>query len=80
MASYVKAPTIHVACTHTGNFVIQDRVCLCSPGCPGTCSVDQAGLKVQIYHLPLPPECWIKGTCQHAINLKYIIKRDLLKR
>ena len=26
-------------------FVFQDRVSLCSPGCPGACSVDQAGLK-----------------------------------
>jgi hypothetical protein len=24
-------------------FTFQDRVSLCSPGCPGTCSVDQAG-------------------------------------
>jgi hypothetical protein len=24
---------------------VQDRVSLCSPGCPGTHSVDQAGLK-----------------------------------
>jgi hypothetical protein len=25
----------------------QDRVSLCSPGCPGTHSVDQAGLKLR---------------------------------
>jgi hypothetical protein len=26
---------------------VQDRVSLCSPGCPGTHSVDQAGLKLR---------------------------------
>jgi hypothetical protein len=28
-------------------FVFQDRVFLCSPGCPGTHFVDQAGLKLR---------------------------------
>jgi hypothetical protein len=28
-------------------FFFQDRVSLCSPGCPGTHSVDQAGLKLR---------------------------------
>jgi hypothetical protein len=28
-------------------FVFQDRVSLYSPGCPGTCSVDQAGFKLR---------------------------------
>jgi hypothetical protein len=28
-------------------FVLQDRVSLCSPGCPGTHSVDQAGLELR---------------------------------
>jgi hypothetical protein len=28
-------------------FVFQDRVSLYSPGCPGTCSVDQAGLELR---------------------------------
>ena len=32
------------------------RVSLCSPDCPGTCSVDQASLTSEI-HLPLPPDC-----------------------
>jgi hypothetical protein len=27
--------------------VFRDRVSLCSPGCPGTLSVDQAGLKLR---------------------------------
>jgi hypothetical protein len=38
-------------------FVFQDRVSLCSPGCPGTHSVDQDGLELR-NTLPLPPECW----------------------
>jgi hypothetical protein len=39
-------------------FVFQDGVSLCSPGCPGTHSVDQAGLKFTEICLPLLPECW----------------------
>jgi hypothetical protein len=31
----------------TFGFVFRDRVSLCSPGCPGTHSVDQAGLKLR---------------------------------
>ena len=29
-----------------------DSVSLCSPGCLRTCSVDQAGLKIQLHQLP----------------------------
>ncbi|CAO2627870.1 hypothetical protein LEMLEM_LOCUS19714 [Lemmus lemmus] len=29
------------------SFVFQDKVCLCSSGCPGTHSVDQAGLELR---------------------------------
>ena len=39
-------------------FVFQGRVSLCSHGCPGTHSVDPAGLKFSEISLPLPPECW----------------------
>jgi hypothetical protein len=28
-------------------FFFRDRVSLCSPGCPGTHSVDQAGLEIR---------------------------------
>jgi hypothetical protein len=38
-------------------FSFQNRVSLCSPSCPGTCFVDQAGLELTEIHLPLPPEC-----------------------
>jgi hypothetical protein len=36
--------------------VFQVRVFLCSSGCPGTSSVDQAGLKLTC--LPLLRDCW----------------------
>ena len=38
-----------------------DRVSLCSPGFPGTHSVDQVGLELVELILPLPPECWHSG-------------------
>jgi hypothetical protein len=56
----LQAPTHHVAqavffCLFVFCFfVFRDRVSLCSPGCPGTHSVDQAGLEIC---LPLPPKC-----------------------
>jgi hypothetical protein len=39
-------------------FVFQDRVLLCSSGCPGTLSVHQAVLKLTEIHLLLPHKCW----------------------
>jgi hypothetical protein len=44
--------------------VFRDRISLCSPGCPGTHSVDQAGLKLKI-RLPLPT-AGIKGVGHHC--------------
>jgi hypothetical protein len=38
--------------------VFRVRVSLCSPHCPRTHSVDQAGLKLTKICLSLPPECW----------------------
>jgi hypothetical protein len=35
-------------------FVFRDRVSLHSLGCPRTCSVDQAGLRLTEIHWPLP--------------------------
>jgi hypothetical protein len=31
---------------------------VCISGCPGTLSVDQAGLELKEIYLPLLPECW----------------------
>jgi hypothetical protein len=39
------------------NFFFRDSVSLCSPGCPGTHSVDQLASNSEI-HLPLPPKGW----------------------
>jgi hypothetical protein len=35
-----------------------DKVSLWSPGCPGTPSLDQAGLELPETHLSPPPKCW----------------------
>ena len=40
----------------TPPLVVQDRVSLCSPDCPGTHYVDRAGLKLTEICLPLPPK------------------------
>ena len=42
-------------------WVVQDRVSLCSFGCPRTHSEDQAGLRLTEIHLPLMPRAGIKG-------------------
>jgi hypothetical protein len=44
-------------------------VSLCSPGCPGTHSVDQAGLELSLLSLPL--EAGIKGLCHHLLAVFY---------
>jgi hypothetical protein len=46
-------------------FIFWGRVSLCSPGCSGTCYVDQAGLKPTEICLPLAPGFWtrVKGMC-----------------
>ena len=43
-------------------FFFRDRVYMCSPGCPGTHFVDQAGLKIR----NLPASAGIKGMCHHT--------------
>lgn len=40
-------------------FVFQDRVSLCSPGCPETCFINQAGLELAEILLLLPPKVLI---------------------
>ncbi|XP_037067742.1 cAMP-specific 3',5'-cyclic phosphodiesterase 4C isoform X1 [Peromyscus leucopus] len=44
-----------------GRLVFPDGVSLCSPDCPGSRSVVQAGLELTEIRLPLPPQCWNKG-------------------
>ena len=38
--------------------VVGDRVSLCSPGCLGTCSINQNGLRLTEILLPLSPKYW----------------------
>jgi hypothetical protein len=40
-------PTMHSSILVFIYFIFQDRVSLCSPGCPGTHFVDQAGLELR---------------------------------
>jgi hypothetical protein len=41
----------------------QDRVSLSSSDCPGTHSIDQAGVELTEIHLPLSSGAGIKGVC-----------------
>jgi hypothetical protein len=61
----------HILVAHCLNFTVlclvtfrpflffSRQVFLCSPDCPGTHSVDQAGLKFTEIYPPLPPKCWV---------------------
>jgi hypothetical protein len=46
--------------------VFRDRVSLCSPGCPGTHSVDQTGLELKKSACLCLPSAGIKGVRHHA--------------
>jgi hypothetical protein len=39
-------------------WLLDITISLRSPNCPGTHSVDQAGLELTEIHLPLPSKCW----------------------
>ena len=61
-----------------------EREALCSPGCPGTCFIDQAGLEHRDSPAsahPTPPSGRIKGmyqhTWQHRINLLKEAKKTI---
>ena len=59
-----------------------DRVSLCSPGCPGTHSVDQASLKLTEIYLLLPPfitvnHGYLVGT-QPTLSLELFLSQSLL--
>lgn len=47
-----------------------DRVSLCSLGCDGTCSIEQAGLKFRSMYLPLP--CSRGSPYLRVLELSYI--------
>lgn len=47
-------------------FVFWDRASLCSPGCPGTHCVNQAGLELPEIHCLCPPRAGITGVYHHT--------------
>lgn len=47
-------------------FCFEDRVSPCSPGCPGTCSIDQAVLKLTEICLPLLSSAGVKVVLHHC--------------
>ena len=51
----------------------RDRVSLCSPGCPGTHFVDQAGLELCL------PSTGIKGVRHHARHGQHLLIMAFLK-
>jgi hypothetical protein len=53
----------------------RDRVSLCSPGCPGTHSVDQAGLEHKKSACFCLPSVGIKGRHHHCPKEQKITKR-----
>jgi hypothetical protein len=54
--------------------VFWDRVSLCSPGCPGTHSVDQAGLKLRSLPVFASQVLGIKGVSHHCLTYNSYIK------
>ena len=64
---HVGRTIIHIKC------LFQDRVSLCSHGCPGTHSVDHAGLEHTEIYLPLSPSAGNKGVHHHC-PAEYFLK------
>jgi hypothetical protein len=53
-------------------------VSLCITGCPGTHSVDQAGLKITVSYLSLLPRVGIKSVHYHCPTEKvYLVIRNI---
>ena len=55
-------------------FVYQDRVSLCSSNCPGTHSVDQAGLELRNPPASVSASAGIKGVCHHRPHSRQIFE------
>jgi hypothetical protein len=56
-------------------FVFRDRVSLCSPGCPGTHSVDQAGLELRNPPASASQVLGLKA-CHHHLATKLFLKSN----
>jgi len=50
---------------------------LCSPGCPGTLSVDKAGFKLRDPPEPLSPKCWDQRCVSAPLGLNQVFLRHL---
>jgi hypothetical protein len=59
--------------------VFRDRVSLCSPGCPGTHSVDKAGLELKKFTCLCLPSAGIIGVRHHAQPGSLFLFLDFLK-
>ena len=47
-------------------WIFRDRISLCSPGCPGTHSLDQAGLELRNLPASVSQSAGITGMCHHC--------------
>lgn len=53
-------------------YLFWNRVSPCSPGWPGACSIDQAGLELMEIHLSLPPKCtWVQMPMETRVYWSY---------
>jgi hypothetical protein len=55
--------------------VVVPPLSLCSPGCPGTHSVDQAGLKLRNPPASASQNAGIKSVCHHCLEGAALIKK-----
>ena len=53
-----------------------DRVSLCRPGCPGTHSIDKAGLELRDLPSSFSPSTGIKGVCHYHLAGKMWLSRQ----
>jgi hypothetical protein len=58
-------------------FVFQNRVSLCNPGCLGSCSVEEAGLKLRDSPA-FAPTSGIKGISLHVQLLYHLLRAFML--
>jgi hypothetical protein len=57
-------------------FRFQDRVSLCSSGCPGTCSVDQASLELRNLPASASQVLWLKACVTTAqLDVAFLLLR-----
>jgi hypothetical protein len=60
-------------------FVFRDRVSLCSPGCPGTHSVDQAGLELRNLPASASQVLGLKACATMPGSFRILKKHDVIQ-